>query len=1103
MVRSLASSDSSDSDAASLSSLSRDSSVGSEGAVARRARADQLNAERHRENAKQWFKRQSLDGLLQLARPQLVPARAEGLLRDAQLLQRLCDETIPPNDHTWIYSDQVGNSDSPARHRVEQRTQLLLQQSLAPRLRTKEPTTFIQRAITTAGGNFYRDFIFLVWPLFTDQDRLEFQTWYYNHDGAGVPPDVPEHVPSSSSGIRREQCAAVPRGLLNEPRSVIGRKALNTVKEALLRHPHLTAQYQQAAAQSLQQRKDRTIDACLADAWRQCTKCLGRIRPLPPAQQELSLRAFWFAKRHLRYCQTLVTHYNAPVVWYVSHSLPNRVHTLLPGSVRRLRPLIQLWRAAISFQKQDKILRQKVKERKIAKVDHLISVAQEADKRGLSTLHQLLKHLKPKAPKRSIHFRRADGQLMGIEEEMDKLRAFFSELYQADSHNPTPHFLQEALPVESWEVTAALHSMPAHKALPPGQAPARLWKLAARSVETELLRDFNAALQPGELCFPHHWHDSHLALLAKPHKPPNSPSNLRPINLLVAEFKRACAALPKLLACLQSFGMEVSLEKTVALLAIKGPAAAALLKQYTKRVNGVRVLRLFQGGEELTLPLRREHDYLGVKISYHHYERATVKHRTSLAWVAFNRLHSLLKHQLIPLRKRVLLWQACVWAVLRYGLTAIGLDPHSAQQLRRLSKPCEWCGDSQYTRTTPKLRSMAHSAEQGQAQAEFAQFGAYMKAGLPSSTGAPSTAPSLGDMEATEEQAREMDVDRDRRRTQRDEEDGSTPPQKWAKGDNKGADRPLEPASGKGGQVLKDHVEPSSKTPGSGSNQPPPTSGQQETSRDRGQRTDRDRKQDRDQSTQRPQQQNRGWNQQHGYRSWPTRRGDKEDLKEVIRAMGRLSLRLEDQLSVFSLDVEFILFLQTDASGNKFSITASLYAAAQQWHRQKESDPASLTQPMRNILLYCLFSALLERLEKLETDSDMMAQVRLMGLVEGEAYLFLQWDAAQGKHIKAQVEPLSHREAVESVRMLLRLATFPHVVGRFHTLRKLTATPSGDVIPFTLMAQNRTAESHQLYNLMYRLARNSVWHLIGATRRPTKIGRSPLAKQLDRMIQNL
>ena len=639
------------------------------------------------------------------------------------------------------------------------------------------------------------------------------------------------------------------------------------VKEVLLRNPALTDHYQQAAAVSLQRRQGRTIEACLAEAWHQCTKCLKQGRPTSVAPQEFSLRAFWCAKRHLRHCQTLVRHYNAPVIWYVAHSSTTRVRTLLPGSVRRLRPLLQLWRAAISFQKQDRELRQKVKANKLAKVDHLILVAQEADKRGLRTLHQLLKHLKPKAPRRSIHFRRADGQLMSIDEEMDSLRAFFSALYQADTHTPTPHYLQEALQVEPWEVTAALHSMPAHKALPPGQVPARLWKLAARSVEAELVQDFNTALQPGPLCFPHHWHDSYLALLAKPHKAPNCPANLRPINLLVAEakllariaaqrlqplvqqamqrypqfayaqgrqtsdaldrvishcckirnllqgkhrsafqprssasvngligglqvsidltkaydrlprdvlqralehiqtpdslialilyihdnarvcirrhdqsveigmgrgvrqgcglspllwiaftlllhdsmsahiplssqtsyaddfhlmwefssaqeFKQACTILPKLLACLQSFGMEVSLEKTVALLAIKGPAAAALLKQYTKRVRGARVLRLFQGETEITLPLRREHDYLGVKISYHLFERATVKHRTSLSWVAFNRVHSLLKHQMIPLRKRVLLWQACVWAVMRYGLTATGLDPHSAQQLR-------------------------------------------------------------------------------------------------------------------------------------------------------------------------------------------------------------------------------------------------------------------------------------------------------------------------------------------------------------------------------------------------------------------------------------
>ncbi|OLP99483.1 hypothetical protein AK812_SmicGene17950 [Symbiodinium microadriaticum] len=419
------------------------------------------------------------------------------------------------------------------------------------------------------------------------------------------------------------------------------------------------------------------------------------------------------------------------------------------------------------------------------------------------------------------------------------------------------------------------------------------------------------------------------------------------------------------------------------------------------------------------------------------------------------------------------------------------------------------------SRTPAKLRSMAHSEGHQddqllQAQAEFAQFGAYMKAGLsqPGSTGALSTAPSLaGTEEDADRHPKDMEVDKDRRRQQRDDVDQVSPQLKWAKGENKGSDKPVEPSSGKGGLHPKDSQEASTRTPGTSSGQqqesqerrqPGPSRG-----RDKGEASEKGQEGTTDRTQRRNQQQGQGWYQQHGYRSWPTRRGDREDLKEVVKAMGRLSLRLEDQLSVLSLDVEFILFLQTDAAGNQFSITASLYAAAQQWHKQKSEAPDTLSQPMRNILLYCLFSALLERLEKLETDSELMTKVKQMGLVEGETYVYLQWDASQGKHIRAQVEPLTHREAVESVRMLLRLSTYPHVVGRFHALRKLTANMSGDVIPFTLMAQNRTAESHQLYNLMHRLARNSVWHLIGATMRPTKIGRSPLAKQLDRMIQNL
>ena len=462
----------------------------------------------------------------------------------------------------------------------------------------------------------------------------------------------------------------------------------------------------------------------------------------------------------------------------------------MPSTVRNLRSLFALWRATSSFWKQDQALRKRVKERKLAKVDGLIAVAQEADRRGLSTLHQLARHLRPKTPKRSIHFRRPDGQLMSVDEEMDSLLEFFSNLYQSAQHEPPPRHLSEALQIEQWEVELALRSLPANKALPPGHVPARLWKIAEFSVAEALFQDFQRVLQPGELCFPQHWHDSYLTLLAKPLKPPNCPANLRPINLLAAEakilariaakrlqpliqqavhqypqfayaqgrqaadaldrvlshcyrirdllqgkhrsafrarsgdpgsrliggmqvsidlskaydrlprsvlqralervrapeslielvlyihdharvciqrhdrhegigmdrgvrqgcglspllwiaftlllhdsmaayiplqcqtsyaddfhlmweftqvqdFRQACVALPKILSCLQMFGMEVSLDKTVALLAIKGPAAASLLKAHTKHIKGVRVLRLFPAGGELTLPLRR------------------------------------------------------------------------------------------------------------------------------------------------------------------------------------------------------------------------------------------------------------------------------------------------------------------------------------------------------------------------------------------------------------------------------------------------------------------------------------------------------------------
>ncbi|OLQ02737.1 hypothetical protein AK812_SmicGene14373 [Symbiodinium microadriaticum] len=399
-----------------------------------------------------------------------------------------------------------------------------------------------------------------------------------------------------------------------------------------------------------------------------------------------------------------------------------------------------------------------------------------------------------------------------------------------------------------------------------------------------------------------------------------------------------------------------------------------------------------------------------------------------------------------------------------------------------------------------------------EARKEFDLFGAYMKKPEESQSSQPeglsqrsSTAGSATTAKETEE-ALNMEVDRDKRQAEpaRETPEDPQPPPKFAKGEAKGA-----------GQDSKPEEAPTGKGRSAESSQPAvaPAAPADTKTRDQGRKPqtgswDGGNRQGQQQS----------WRRTGGYQQWPARRrdggqGDRNEgrdakelreLKEVVKAMGRLSLRTEDALGAIHLDLEYILFLQTEASGNEFAITQRLYNTAVQWNKQKEEQPESLTNPMRNILLYNLFTALLSQLESLEEDRTLMEKAKAKGLIEGTTYLYLQWDHASRSHVKASVQPLEHQEAVLAVKTLRYLATFPNVVARFHALRRMSeVSMGGDIIPFSLVVQNRTQESHQMWTLMSRLARNSIWHLVGGTARPAKMGRSPLARQLDRLVQAL
>ena len=206
--------------------------------------------------------------------------------------------------------------------------------------------------------------------------------------------------------------------------------------------------------------------------------------------------------------------------------------------------------------------------------------------------------------------------------------------------------------------------------------------------------------------------------------------------------------------------------------------------------------------------------------------------------------------------------------------------------------------------------------------------------------------------------------------------------------------------------------------------------------------------------------------------------------------MGRMLLRIEDSMAIQNLDTSFMLFLRTEENDKG-------------WHQQKEANPASLELPMRNVLLHCFLDALLDKIKRLSRDEALQRKAQSLGFFVDQAFPFLQWSHEKGCHIPATQEPLSYEEALRTVTTLSQLTAVPDVVGRFHAMRRYSSQHQAEIVPFTLQVQNRNAESQQFYQGMRRLCRCSVMHLVGATLRPTKLGRSPLALQIEKILRDL
>ena len=231
-----------------------------------------------------------------------------------------------------------------------------------------------------------------------------------------------------------------------------------------------------------------------------------------------------------------------------------------------------------------------------------------------------------------------------------------------------------------------------------------------------------------------------------------------------------------------------------------------------------------------------------------------------------------------------------------------------------------------------------------------------------------------------------------------------------------------------------------------------------------------------------------------------------EDLKNVVKALGRLVLRQEDSLSVMQLDCQFVIFMKnkadTDQSAN-WSITSQLLSVGNHWRDRKAQSPKDLNQPLRTVLFSSWLTAIRFRIHEFTSNPSVKEQAIKMGILVEDSFPYMQWDPEASKHVQIPQDPLTVADALQTIEQLQKIIVHPNVIGRFHPLRKLTEGMVSDVIPWTLEIQNRTQEAQTAYALIGRLVRNGCTHLAASTLRPSKLGRSPLATAVDKMIQEL
>ena len=141
------------------------------------------------------------------------------------------------------------------------------------------------------------------------------------------------------------------------------------------------------------------------------------------------------------------------------------------------------------------------------------------------------------------------------------------------------------------------------------------------------------------------------------------------------ELQQGLVFFGKLISVLERMGMTVNMQKSAVILRWGGKHQSLAKKRFVQKQldRSVLLIPKAEGGSH-AIPITEKHEYLGVQMGYHNFQRDTMKARLQACKVRFKQMQPWFTKNGMHSAQKVALWQTCIFPIGVYGLDATGVD---------------------------------------------------------------------------------------------------------------------------------------------------------------------------------------------------------------------------------------------------------------------------------------------------------------------------------------------------------------------------------------------------------------------------------------------